>query len=63
MVPGGEPERCPELHAPRTPRTEGELDQFAFALRIDAPEAALAGLFLTARDLDEVSEDKIKSKV
>lgn len=58
-VPGGESEGCPELHAPRASRAEGELDELALALRVDAPEATLARLLLAARNFDEVSENRI----
>jgi hypothetical protein len=53
--PGGEAEGRAELHPARAARAEGQLDELALALRVDAPEAALARFLLAARHLDEVS--------
>lgn len=59
IVPGREAEGRPELYAARASRAEGELDELALALRVDAPEAALARLLLAARHFDEVSGNRI----
>ena len=56
FLPRRQAEGRPELHAARAPRPEGQLYELALALRVDAPEAALAGLLLAARHFYEVSE-------
>lgn len=54
-APGGEAEGRAELDAARPARAEGQLDELALALRVDAPERAFARLLLAAGHFDEVS--------
>lgn len=63
-LPGGESEGSAELDAAGASRAKRELDQLAFALRVDAPEAALARLLLAPRHFNKISvEDNVVLKV